>query len=117
MTDPDGQPTDLVLEVELDAAPEQVWRAISIPAFREQWLPSADLADAAPVSSTPGEEITYGMTDDAPPFLESAVTFQITPNADGGTILTIVHGLTDERLMTRHPPAANNNRPTLMRAA
>lgn len=54
------------------------------------------------------------MRDDEPPFLESLVTFQIRPNADGGTILRIVHGLEDERL---GPPAANSNQPWLMRAA
>jgi uncharacterized protein YndB with AHSA1/START domain len=109
--------TDLVLDYDLDAPPEKVWRAISIPAFRETWLPKGDLADMAPVSSAPGEEIRYRMRDGDPPFLESVVTFQLTPNADGGTRLRIIHGLADARI-GRHPPrAANNNWSCLLRAA
>ncbi len=112
----DEQATDLELEVELDAPPQKVWRAISMPAFRDRWLPEADLSDAEPVSSEEGREVRYGMKDDAPPFLESVVTFQIRPNGAGGTILRIVHELADERLQ-QQPQAANTNRPVLMRAA
>src|SRR5690349_4244849 len=64
------QATDLVFEYDLDAPPEKVWRAISIPALRDRWLPKGDLAQAEPVASKPGEEIAYAMRDDAPPFLE-----------------------------------------------
>ena len=59
MSDMTGDPNDrdavkeLVFEYELDAPPEKVWRAISIPAFREKWLPNRDLADAEPVASAP----------------------------------------------------------------
>ena len=63
----DGKTKDLVLEFELDAPPEKVWRAISIPAFRDKWLPKGELADAEPVSWAPGEEIRYRMRDDEPP--------------------------------------------------
>lgn len=102
---------------DLDAPPEQVWRAISAPEFRQRWLPDGELADGSPISSAPGEEISYRMKDDEPPFLESVVTFQVRPKDDGGTILRIIHGLADERLAWRQPAAANNNRPSLMRAA
>ena len=37
---------NLVVEYEIDAPPEMVWRAISIPELREKWLPEKDLADA-----------------------------------------------------------------------
>lgn len=113
----EGQTTDLVLEYELDASPQKVWRAISIPEFREKWLPKGELADAEPVSSAPGEEISYRMKDNEPPFLESMVTFQVRPNADGGAMLRIIHRLVDERLARRPLSAANNNWPSLMRAA
>src|SRR5438132_14366988 len=74
-------PTDeIVLEYELDAPVEKVWRAISIPAFRAKWLPTEDLVDAEPVLSVPREEVRYRMRDDEPPFLESTVTFQVLPN-------------------------------------
>ncbi|MGJ4959154.1 SRPBCC family protein [Bradyrhizobium sp. HKCCYLRH2015] len=113
----DAQGDELVLDYELDAPPEKVWRAISSPALRDTWLPPGDLADAAPISSTPGEEVRYRMRDDEPPYLESIVTFQVIPNADGGTRLRIIHGLAAAPLMRRTPPAANCNMRSLMRAA
>ncbi|UFZ02369.1 SRPBCC domain-containing protein [Bradyrhizobium ontarionense] len=116
-TKADQQTKDLVLDYDLDAPPEKVWRAISIPALRENWLPRRELADAAPISATPGEEVRYRMRDDEPPFLESIVTFQLSPNAAGGTRLRIIHGLVATKLTQRSPPAANSNRRSLMRAA
>ena len=111
------QTKDLVLEFEFDATPEKVWRAISIPAVRRKWLPNGELAEAEPVYSKAGKEIRYKMRDGEPPFLESVVTFQLIPNAVGGTRLRIVHGLGDARLERRPPRAANNNRSWVMRAA
>ena len=110
----DAERENLALDYELDAPPEKVWRAISIPAFREQWLPNGALADPEPVAATPGEAICYRMRDDAPPFLESLVTFRIMPGAAGGTLLRIVHGVIDRQ---SPPVAANNNPAWLMRAA
>jgi uncharacterized protein YndB with AHSA1/START domain len=115
--DADGKTKDLVLEYELDAPPEQVWRAISIPAFRDKWLPNDALVTAEPLSSAPGEEIRYSMREDEPPFLESVVTFQVRPNADGGTRLRVIHGLVSARRVSQAPRAANSNWPFLMRAA
>lgn len=116
-TEAERQEKDLVLECELDAPPEKVWRAISIPAFRDKWLPGQELADAAPISTAPGEEVSYRMRDDEPPFLMGIVTFQVRPDANGGTILRIVHGLTDTRLAPKIPPAANSNASLMMLAA
>lgn len=116
-TEPEKQTADLVFEYELDAPPEKVWRAISVPGFRNKWLPKVDLADADPVSTAAGEEIRYTMRDGEPPFLESVVTFQVRPGTDGGSILRVVHGLTDSRLVPRKVPAANNNGPLMMLAA
>jgi len=116
-TETEKQAADLVFEYELDAPPERVWRAISIPGFRDKWLPQEDLADADPVPTAPGEEIRYAIRDGEPPFLESTVTFQISPGADGGSILRVVHGLTDKRLVPRTVQAANNNGPLMMLAA
>ena len=113
----DAKTKDLVFEYELDAPPEKVWRAISIPAFRDKWLPQQALVSAEPLSSVPGEEIRFRMREDEPPFLESVVTFQVEPNADGGTRLRIVHGLVSARSALRPPQAANSNWPCLMRAA
>lgn len=46
MNQADANLPPLVLEYSLDAPPEKVWRAVGIPALREQWLPNAVLADA-----------------------------------------------------------------------
>jgi len=107
---------ELVLEYELDAPPEKVWRAVTIPALRERWLPPSDLAGPEPVSSVPGEEVCYRMREAEPPYLESHVTFRIEPNEAGGTRFRIIHEIarTDVRQM---PAAANSNRCSLMRAA
>lgn len=88
-----------------------------MPAFRDRWLLGRDLADAEPISTAAGEEVSYRMRDDEPPFLVSIVTFQVRPDANGGTILRIVHGLADTRLAPQMPPAANSNAPLMMLAA
>ena len=65
--------------IELDAAPDKVWRAIAIAAFRERWLPRADLAEPEPIASIPGVEVRYRMREEGAPFPESTVTFRIEP--------------------------------------
>lgn len=111
----DEQKNGIELEYEFDEPPQKVWRAISIPEFRESWLPSDALADPEATSITPGQEVRYRMRDNAPPFLESTVTFQVTPNASGGTSLRIIHKLTDARF-ERMTSAANNNGPVSLAA-
>jgi uncharacterized protein YndB with AHSA1/START domain len=107
---------ELVLEYELDAPPEKVWRAVTIPALRERWLPHSDLAGAEPVSSVPGEEVCYRMRETEPPYLESHVTFRIEPNQAGGTRFRIIHEITRTEIR-QMPTAANSNCCSLMRAA
>lgn len=83
----------LVQEYRLDAPPDKVWRAISIPEFRQHWLPDADLASAAPCRVEEGREIRYAMRERCPPYLESEVALRIDAAADGGTVLTVVHAV------------------------
>ncbi len=110
------QDTGIELEYQLDAPPQKVWRAISMPEFRQNWLPGEDLADPQAESVTPGEEVRYRMRESTPPFLESLVTFRIAANGGGGTSLRIIHRLTDAR-RDHAARAANGNGPPLMRAA
>ena len=108
----------LVFEQDLDAPPEKVWRAVTTPALRERWLPGVDLADLEPISTKPGEEVSYRMKDDEPPYFESTFVIQVRPGIDGkGTRLTIIHRLSDERASTGLPVASNSNHPCRMRAA
>ena len=106
---------ELVLEYDLDAPPEKVWRAVTIPALRERWLPDCDLARAEPESSVTGEEVRYRLRDSEPPFRESHVTFRIEPNEAGGTRFRIIQDVCDIR--RNLPRAANSNTRALMRAA
>ena len=104
----------LVLEYEFDAAPAKVWRAVTIPALRERWLPDCDLARAEPESSIVGEEVRYRLRESEPPYRESHVIFRIEPNQDGGTRFRIIQQACD--IGAKLPQAANSNR-CLMRAA
>jgi uncharacterized protein YndB with AHSA1/START domain len=110
------QDSGVELEVDLDDPPQKVWRAISIPEFRERWLPDIALAEHDAIIVTSGQEICYRLRDDDPPFLESVVTFTLTPTAIGGTRLRIVQNLKDARV-GRMAQAANNNGTPLMLAA
>ncbi len=105
---------DLDLVFDLDAPPQKVWRALSIPAFRERWLPG--VADPEPDAGSviPGRELRYRLREEEAPFVQSAVTFRISALEDGGTRLRILHerGAAAPRMM-----AANGNRMPSARAA
>ena len=104
----------LVFECALDAPPEKVWRALTIPEYLERWLkPEKDL-DLAVVTSEENKSLTYrwreagqgavvGMED-------SLVTFELTPTTDGGTWFRLTHA------PMAMPVAANGNEPMMMAA-
>ena len=87
---------EIALEYELDAAPENVWRAIAIATFRERWLPEADLAEPEPIASIPGVEVQYRMREEGAPFPGSTVTFRIEPGVQGGTLFRDIHRIEDD---------------------
>ena len=96
---------EFALEYELDAKPERVWRAIAVPAFRERWLPGADLAEPEPIASIPGVEVRYRMREEGAPFRQSTVTFRIEPGFQGGALLRIIHRIEGGA----RPTGANDN--------
>ncbi len=102
---------EIALEYELDAAPEKVWRAIAIAAFRERWLPEADLAEPEPIASVPGVEIRYRMREEGAPFKDSTVTFRIGPAPRGGTLFRVIH-----RIGSSGSGANDNLRPASLAA-
>ncbi len=117
----------LTFECELDASPEKVWRALTVPELLSEWLPTSRLAeDSEPeavrfseietIESRPHEMLCYGLRETgAEAGLEdSTVTFELRPTANGGTWLRLVHVAVDARPRIR-APAANGN--VLMRAA
>ena len=124
LPEPDNSVT---FECELDASPEKVWRALTVPELLAQWLPTEapaqnDTPNAARFSSIetidfrPHEMLRYGLREaDAEAGLEkSTVTFELRPTANGGTWLRLVHAVTEAHPRIR-APAANGN--VLMRAA
>ena len=104
---------EIALEYELDAAPEKVWRAVVVAAFRERWLPQADLAEPEPIASIPGVEVRYRMREEGAPFLESTVTFRIEPGHQGGTLFRVIHRTEND---ARRRSANDNLRPLSLAA-
>jgi hypothetical protein len=109
----DPEETEIALEYELDAAPEKVWRAIALAAFRDRWLPEADLAGPEPIASIPGVEVQYRMREEGASFAESTVTFRIEPGRRGGALLRIIHRLESD---ARRTSANDNLRPVSLAA-
>ena len=118
MSDTETLPDEeVVVECDLDAAPETVWRALTIRELADEWL---DLADAAPdasyevVEALPHSRVRYAWRDDAAKQPDTVVTIDLVALPEGRTRFRLTHGAT--------PPAplmaANGNRPpTLARAA
>ena len=103
---------EIALEYELDASPEKVWRAVAIAAFRERWLPQADLAEPEPITSVPGVEVRYRMREEGAPSRDSTVTFRIEPGHEGRTLFRIIHRIEG----ARRSGANDNFRPARLAA-
>lgn len=106
----------LVFECALDAPPEKVWRALTIPEYLERWLkPEKDL-DLAVVTAEENKSLTYRWREAGQGAIlgmeESLVTFELTPTIDGGTWFKLIHA------PVAVPVAANSNsRGPMMMAA
>lgn len=112
MTDTDA----LVFECALDAPPEKVWRALTIPEYLERWLkPEKDL-DLAVVTSEENRSLTYRWREAGQGAIvgmeDSLVTFELSPTTDGGTWFKLTHA------PMALPVAANSNQagPVMMAA-
>jgi uncharacterized protein YndB with AHSA1/START domain len=106
----------LVFECALDAPPEKVWRALTIPEYLERWLkPDKDL-DLAVVTAEENKSLTYRWREAGQGAIvgmeDSLVTFELTPTTDGGTWFKLTHA------PMALPVAANgNSRGPIMMAA
>lgn len=114
---------EVVVECDLDAAPEKVWRALTVPELVEQWLgvrPSGDAVDKTDPSyeileAEPFSRLRYAWRDRATTEPDTIVTFDLRPLPDGGTWFRLTHGIAAGY---RAPVmAANCNSPPLARAA
>jgi uncharacterized protein YndB with AHSA1/START domain len=84
----DAGPGDaLTFEVDLEAPPEKVWRAIATPEIREAWLGDPETGEVKVAAADAPERL-----DLVWPTREgdSLISFEISP-ADGGSHLTITH--------------------------
>jgi uncharacterized protein YndB with AHSA1/START domain len=111
MTDTDA----LVFECALDAPPEKVWRALTIPEYLERWLkPDKDL-DLAVVTAEENKSLTYRWREAGQGAIvgmeDSLVTFELTPTTDGGTWFKLTHA------PLAVPVAANSNMAGVMMMA
>ena len=79
--------SDLCFECDLEAPPEKVWRALTVPDLRAAWLGEAESEACETVEAAPPERLVVRWSLDDPP---STVTFEIAPR-DGGSRLTITH--------------------------
>lgn len=109
---------DVVVECELDASPEKVWQALTVPELVSEWL------DVEPASA--GREIGYAVTEARPHSYvryewhdntstrpRSFVTFELTPREGGRTHFRLTHSAAATALA-----GANSNRqPTMALAA
>lgn len=117
------------LSCELEAPPEKVWRALTIPAYLDRWLLPTAGADGAMASrdANMAETIRTEVIEAEPPrhlrlrwrengtgaVEDSVVTFTLLPTPEGGTWLRLVH----ERQTASLPASANSNGAVLALAA
>ncbi|UJW86580.1 SRPBCC family protein [Devosia sp. SL43] len=111
MTDTDA----LVFECALDAPPEKVWRALTVPEYLERWLKPAEAIDLAVVTAEENKSLTYRWRESGQGAIigaeDSLVTFELTPMVDGGTWFRLTHA------PVTMPVAANSNGPMRMMMA
>lgn len=118
MTETVEDEDSVVVDCELDAAPEKVWRALTVPELAEQWLgvghgPSDDGVSFEILDTEPCTRVRYGWRDDTVDEPRTVVTVDLTPAPDGRTRFRLVHSVA-----AAAPVAANSNRPPpMLRAA
>ncbi|MGB3335923.1 MAG: SRPBCC domain-containing protein [Devosia sp.] len=105
----------LVFECALDAPPEKVWRALTIPEYLERWLKPAQDMDLAVVTAEENKSLTYRWREAGQGAIvgmeDSLVTFELTPTTDGGTWFRLTHA------PMAVPVAANSNLPGALKMA
>ncbi len=91
---------EVVVECGLDASPEKVWRALTVPELAADWLGA--MHESAPVSgeaatfeivdSVPFTRLVYRWTDRSEPSpAESTVTVEIKPHGTDASWFRLTH--------------------------
>ncbi|MFI4975154.1 MAG: SRPBCC domain-containing protein [Caulobacterales bacterium] len=99
-------PDAVVVEADLEEAPDKVWRALSEPDLLEAWLFPNDIRpepgerfaledggrriDCEVLEAEPGRTLRYSWRE-ADAGVDSEVSFLLTPAPGGGTHLRVVH--------------------------
>ena len=110
MSDTAETPQDIVLDYELDEAPEKVWRALTRPELVAAWLGPNDIeaevgrrfsleptpgkpVDCEVLEADPERRLSYlwREADERGGAVDSTVTFEVTPTPLGGSHLRLVH--------------------------
>jgi uncharacterized protein YndB with AHSA1/START domain len=102
----------LDFDCELEAPPEKVWRALTIPALRERWLGADAPAEPEVIAAEPPHRLSWSWREDGEP--DGVVTFTLTPTESGGTALRLVHRRAAQPVPM--PAAANGNVPMMLAA-
>ncbi|WP_297112465.1 SRPBCC domain-containing protein [uncultured Devosia sp.] len=108
---------ELVFETTLDAPPEKVWRALTVPEYLDRWLDKPEYAEVERITADEPNSVTFRLRERDAQGVQtdvSFVTFELTPRDDGGTWFRLTHR------PAAVPAAANNNETQtamLMRAA
>jgi uncharacterized protein YndB with AHSA1/START domain len=121
MTDParaDEDENTLTLEYDLDAPPEKVWRALTVPDLVTEWLGTDEAGSPDDtigyelVEAEPFSRVRYAWHDGqgGPP---GEVIFEIWPDGEGQTRFRLTHFATTPKPVS----AANGNAPPLACAA
>ena len=106
----------IVVECELEAPLEKVWRALTVPELAAAWLDAPD-GNAAGASyevldALPFSRVRYAWHDAGTTEPNTLVTVELSPQPDGGTWFRLTHSA------EKAPRAAANfNGPPLARAA
>src|SRR5690606_33664116 len=97
----------LVFECALDAPPEKVWRALTVPEYLERWLKPEQALDLTVLTAEKNKSLTYRWREAGQGVVagmeDSIVTFELTPTHGGGTWFRLTHA------PMAVPTAANSN--------
>ena len=110
MSDTAETAEDIVLDYDLDEAPEKVWRALTRPELVAGWLGPNDIAPSSGhrfvLEATPDQPVVCEILEADPErrlswrwreadgrggMIDSTVTFEVTPTPTGGSHLRLIH--------------------------
>jgi uncharacterized protein YndB with AHSA1/START domain len=92
----------LVFEVDLEASPEKVWRALSVPELREAWLGEPEAGPAEVAGGEPGERLDLVWPTREG---ESLVSFEISPAGEGAHLIITHRAPQTASVLTFRPRA------------